>query len=257
MGVADIIPGISGGTIALILGIYEGLIQAIRSIDLRFLTLLAQFKFRDAFSHVAWKFLGAVVLGIVLAILSLSHLVSWLLENKPIYIYAFFFGLILATIPIIGRIIKKWTASEVFIALAGAVATFFVVSMAPIQTPQALWFIFLSGAIAISAMILPGISGAFILVLLGKYQFILEAINQRDVFSLLIFVLGIGVGIVTFVRVLSWLFHKYHDATIALLTGIVMGSLNKVWPWKETVRFMESRHGKMVPGSMPALCATN
>jgi len=247
MGVADVIPGISGGTIAFILGIYERLIAAIKSLDLRFVALLIRFKFRDAFAVAAWKFLGSIITGILLAVLSLSHMIGWLLEHKPVYIYAFFFGLILATIPIIGRIIKKWTLSEIVITVSATVITFFVVSLAPVQTPEALWFIFLSGAIAISAMILPGISGAFILVLLGKYQFILEAINQRDILFLGIFALGIGVGIITFVRILSWLFQKYHDPTIALLTGIVIGSLNKSWPWKETIRFIESRHGKLVP----------
>jgi len=247
MGVADIIPGISGGTIAFILGIYEELIRSIKSFDWQFVRLFCRFRFKEAFSTVAWKFLGAVLCGIVTAIFTLSKIVSWLIHNKPVLIYSFFFGLILATIPIIARIIKEWTLSKIVTVALAALATYFFVGMLPLATPEAAWFVFLSGAIAISAMILPGISGAFILVLLGKYQFILEAVNQRDFFILSVFVLGVVVGIVSFVRILGWLFNKYHDLTVTVLTGVVIGSLRKIWPWKEIVRSITTDHGKIIP----------
>jgi len=247
MGMADIIPGISGGTIAFLLGIYEDLIGAIKSIDLKFLQLLCRFKIREAFSSVAWQFLGAVFAGIGGAIFILSQWISWLLHNEPVLIYSFFFGLILATVPIIVRIIEQWTPSKFTAVILSACGTYLFVGMVPLVTPQAPWFLFLSGVIAISAMILPGISGAFILVLLGKYQFILGAVNDWDFFSLGIFLLGIGVGIVSFVRVLSWLFHKYHDLTVAIITGIIIGSLRKIWPWKEITETIATSHGKIIP----------
>jgi len=247
MGTADIIPGISGGTIAFILGIYEDFISSIKSFDLAFVRLLCRFRFKEAFSSVAWQFLGTICVGISGAIFTLSQLISWLLHNRPILIYSFFFGLILATVPIIARIIKQWTFVKVMTVVLAALATYYFVGMVPLETPQAAWFVFLSGAIAISAMILPGISGAFILVLMGKYQFILDAVNHRDFFILSVFILGIVVGIVSFVRVLSWLFNKYHDVTVTIITGIVLGSLRKIWPWKEIVRSMTTSHGKVIP----------
>lgn len=247
MGTADIIPGISGGTIAFILGIYEDLIRSIKSFDLRFARLLCRFRFKEAFSAAAWQFLGAVCLGITGAILTLSKAISWLLQNKPVFIHSFFFGLILATAPIIARIIKGWTPAKVAAVVSAAAATYVLVGMVPLTTPQGAWFVFLCGAVAISAMILPGISGAFILVLLGKYAFILDAVNQRDFFVLGVFCLGVVTGIAGFVRVLDWLFSRYHDLTVTVLTGVVIGSLRKVWPWKEVVRSITTGHGKVIP----------
>jgi len=247
MGMADVIPGISGGTIAFLLGIYEDLISSIKSFDLKFVRLLCCFKIREAFSSVAWQFLGALLVGIASAIIILSKAISWLLINQPVLIYSFFFGLILATVPIIAGIIKRWTFSKVLAVILSACGTYFFVGLVPLVTPEASWFLLLSGAIAISAMILPGISGAFILVLLGKYQFILNAVNDRDIFNLGIFLLGVVVGIVSFVRVLSWLFNKYHDLTVTIITGIIVGSLRKIWPWKEITETILTSHGKIIP----------
>lgn len=247
MGTANVIPGISGGTIAFILGIYEKLIRTIKAFDLKFVKLICHFRFKEAFSAIDGVFLSALFLGIVIAILTLSKVISQLLSSKPILIYSFFFGLILASIPIMARIIKEWTAAKIATVLVTAVAAYFFVGMVPFTTPEAAWFIFFSGALAISTMILPGISGAFVLVLLGKYQFILDAINQRDLFILGVFSLGMAVGILGFVRILSWLFNKYHDLTVTILTGIVVGSLRKIWPWKEIVRSMTTSRGKVIP----------
>ena len=247
MGIADVIPGISGGTIAFLLGIYEDLISSIKSFDLKFVRLLCCFKIREAFSSVAWQFLGALLVGIVSAVIILSKVISWLFLNQPVLIYSFFFGLILATIPIIAGIIKRWTISKILAVILSACGTYFFVGLVPLVTPEASWFLFLCGAIAISAMILPGISGAFILVLLGKYQFIINAVNARDISSLGIFLLGVGVGIVSFVRVLSWLFNKYHDFTVTIITGIIVGSLRKIWPWKEITETVMTSHGKIIP----------
>jgi len=247
MGMADIIPGISGGTIAFLLGIYEDLISSIKSFDLKFVRLLCCFKVREAFSSVAWQFLGTLFFGIASAIVIFSKAISWLLLNQPVFLFSFFFGLILATVPVIAGIIKRWTFFKILAVAVSAYGTYFFVGMVPLVTPEASWFLFLSGAIAISAMILPGISGAFILVLLGKYQFILNVVNDRDILNLGIFLLGIGVGIVSFVRVLSWLFKKYHDLTVAIITGVIVGSLRKIWPWKEITETITTSHGKIIP----------
>ena len=247
MGAANVIPGISGGTIAFILGIYEELIRSIKAFDLKFIKLLCRFRFKEAFSALDGKFLSAIFLGIAVAIFTLSKVISQLLSSKPILIYSFFFGLILASIPIIARIIKNWTTAKVMAVCLTALATYFFVGMVPFTTPEAAWFVFFSGALAISTMILPGISGAFVLVLLGKYQFILDAVNQRDLFVLGVFSLGMVVGIAGFVRVLSWLFNKHHDLTVTILTGIVIGSLRKIWPWKEVVCSMTTSRGKVIP----------
>jgi len=247
MGAANVIPGVSGGTIAFIVGIYERLIRSIKAFDLKWLGMLCHLRFKEAFDCVDGKFLAALGAGILLAILTLSKVISQLLDSHPAYVYAFFFGLMLATIPIMARIIKVWTAGKIFSVVLTTIATYFFVGLVPFTTPEAAWFIFLSGALAISTMILPGISGAFILVLLGKYQFILNAVNDRNLFVLGVFCLGMTLGILGFVRILTWLFNKYHDLTVTILTGIVIGSLRKIWPWKEIIRSVTTSHGKVIP----------
>lgn len=246
MGIADVIPGISGGTIAFMLEIYEDLIKAIRSFDMEFVKYLLKGKFKEASRSVAWKFLGALLSGIACAILVFSKVVSWLMAHYPMYLNAFFFGLILATVPIIAKVMKKWDAVKLTALFVSSVGTFYFVQLVPVKTPETWWFIFFSGALAICAMILPGISGAFILLLLGKYQFMLDAIHERKILTIIIFVSGIVVGILSFVRVLEWLFRRYHDMTIAILTGFVIGSLNKIWPWKKVLQSLVTDSGKVI-----------
>jgi putative membrane protein len=249
MGIADVIPGISGGTIAFILGIYERLIYSVRSFDLQFVRLMLRFRLKEAFAHASWQFLGSVVLGIGTSIVVCSHLISYLLEHFPVFVHAFFFGLIMATVPIMTLIIKRWNYQKVFWALFAGIVTYFLVAMSPVTTPQSWWFLFLCGFVAISAMILPGISGAFILVLLSKYEYVINAVKDREILTLLVFGSGVLCGIVSFVRVLGWLLKKWHDMTVAVLTGIVVGSLNKIWPWKETIETIVTRSGKVIPVS--------
>jgi len=246
MGVAEIIPGISGGTIAFILGIFEDLVQSIRSADLECLRLLIRFKIKDAINHISWRFILAVASGSVAAILSLSHLISWLLVNKPVFIHAFFFGLILATIPIIVRIIPTWNMMKASLVVFVSILVYYLTQFSPATTPETLWFVFLSGAICICAWIMPGISGAFILVILGKYHYILDAVNTRDFVIIGVFLAGISFGIVIFVRILNWLLEKFHDLTILVLTGVVIGSMSKIWPWKENISLMTTSKGKII-----------
>ena len=246
MGASDVVPGVSGGTMAFILGIYQELIGSIKSFDLVFLRLLFSLKVKDALDHASWQFLTAVGLGILIAIFTLARILAWLLQNQPVLIWSFFFGLIVASVFAVSKHLNKWTPSIFAWIGLGALCTYFLVGMVPTKTPNTAWFLFMSGAIAICAMILPGISGAFILVLLGKYHYVLEAVNNRDIFTLLLVAGGAGVGLVTFVRLLNWLFNRYQDVTIALLTGLMFGSLRKVWPWKETLQSMRDTHGNII-----------
>jgi putative membrane protein len=247
MGAANVIPGVSGGTMALILGIYEELIDAIRSLNLKFLRLIALLKIRDALSSVSWPFLLPVGLGILLATLSLAKGLSWLLDNYTVIVWSFFFGLILSSIFTVGRVVKKWRTPTFVATGLGTVAAYFLFSLVPVATPDAPWFIFVSGFLAICAMILPGVSGAYILVLLGKYHYILEAVNNKEFGTLLILTAGALVGLLSFVRVIGWVLKRYHDLTMAILIGLMLGSLRRIWPWKETLTTLLDSHGKEIP----------
>ncbi|HDZ41951.1 MAG TPA: DUF368 domain-containing protein [Bacteroidetes bacterium] len=247
MGAADVVPGVSGGTIAFITGIYEELISSIKSVGLEALKLLLKFKVSLFWKRINGNFLLAVFGGILLSIFSLARLLKWMMENHPILIWAFFFGLILASALIVIRKINSWNFTRLTGLLAGSILMFFITRFAPAQTSDAYWYIFIAGAIAICAMILPGISGAFILLILGKYQFILGAVSDFNIPVLLIFGLGVITGLLSFANLLSWLFRKYHDLTIAVLAGFIIGSLNKIWPWKETISSVIDRRGETIP----------
>jgi putative membrane protein len=244
MGASDIVPGVSGGTMAFILGIYEELIDSIRAVGRpKFLRLVFTFRIKEALQLLNWQFLLAVAVGIIIAILTMARALEWLLLNHPVPLWSFFFGLVLASVISVSKRVSQWSLS-LWLALAiGLVGAFTLVGLVPVQTPDDRWFLFLSGAFAICAMILPGVSGAFILVLLGKYQFVLSAVNQRDIVSLGLVVMGAAVGIVTFAQILGWFFKQHHDLTVALLTGLMLGSLRKVWPWKIDVDWLRDSAG--------------
>jgi len=247
MGVANVIPGVSGGTMALILGIYEELINAIRSINLKFLRLITILNIKEALSSVPWPFLLPVGLGVLLATFSLAEVLSWLLGRYPVIVWSFFFGLIVSSVITVSRVIKQWRIPTIVAIAVGTITAYFLFGVIPVSTPNAPWFIFVSGFIAICAMILPGISGAYILVLLGKYHYILEALNNKDFFTLFIIGAGALVGLISFAQILGWLLKRYHDLTMAILIGLMLGSLRKIWPWKETVTTFIDSHGKEIP----------
>ncbi len=247
MGVADVVPGVSGGTMAFILGVYEELLDAIHSVNGRFLRLLFSFRLTEALDGFPYRFLVALVTGIMVAIFSLARFFTWALAHHPVLVWAFFFGLVLASIITVRGKVSAWTAREVLAMLMAAAAAFVLVGAVPVETTSAAWFVFLSGAIAICAMILPGISGSFILVILGKYQYMLNAVVQRDFLPIVIFGCGGILGLVFFARVLRWLFRHYHDVTVAALIGLMAGSLRKIWPWKETLETFTDRHGVVKP----------
>ena len=247
MGMADVVPGVSGGTIAFISGIYEELLDSIRSVNATALKLLLKFRLAEFWRHINGRFLLPVLLGIAIAIFSLARLMTYLLVNHPIAIWSFFFGLIVASALLVARQIGRWDWRTVLAFVVGAVAAWWITVATPAETPNDWWFVMLSGAIAICAMILPGISGAFILLLLGKYQYIMHAVGEFNIPVIVVFVIGAVAGIISFSHLLSWLLKHWHDVTVAVLMGFMVGSLNKVWPWKETVETYLDSHGIAQP----------
>ncbi|MDX1521255.1 MAG: DUF368 domain-containing protein [Anaerolineae bacterium] len=248
MGSADVVPGVSGGTMAFILGIYEELLDSIKQLaSLDTFKILFSFNIKEAFDVLPWRFLLAVLVGILAAIASLAQFLEWALKNHPARLWSFFFGLVVASIFTVSKRVTQWTIGTMVAIVIGTIVAYIIVGQVPVETTNAPWFLFLSGAIAICAMILPGISGSFILVLLGKYEYVLSAVNDRDLVTLLIVAAGAGIGLVTFAQVLSWLFKRYHDLTVALLMGFMIGSLRKIWPWKETISTYVDRHGEVLP----------
>ena len=235
MGAADVVPGVSGGTIAFISGIYEELITSINNINLSLFKVIKEKGIKTAWEQLNGNFLLALFIGIGISVLSLAKLVSWLLENEPILIWSFFFGLVIASILVVGKQVKKWNLVTLFAMIAGAVLAYFITTLPPSDNVDSLPFLFLSGAIAVCAMILPGISGAFILVLLGSYKTIIDAVHNLDI--KIITVVGVGAifGLLSFARLLKWMFNYYKNITLALLTGFIIGSLNKIWPWKRVL----------------------
>ena len=258
MGAANIIPGVSGGTIALITGIYERLISALHNFDYHAVKLFFKFKFKKLYEKVDGGFLALLLLGVVVSTFTLAKLMKYLLEYHETLLFAFFFGLILASIIIVMKRVKNWNILIFFWFIVGAVTAYLITSSKSIDTPDTALYIFLSGFIAIIAMILPGISGSYILLILGKYKFAIELVSSltsyfknavvgvfngdfSKIISLfpaseigltIIFLVGCVLGLVIFSKLLNWLFKKYHDATISVLAGFMLGSLNIIWPWK-------------------------
>lgn len=239
MGVADVIPGVSGGTIAFITGIYDQLVESIRSFDVEFLRLLVRGQFASAFEHVHVRFLAPLLFGIAVAIVSMARVMHHLLSHYPVQTWSLFFGLIAASILVVGRQIRPFGPTSMALVLCGSLAAFWIVGLIPVETSGDTWFIFLCGALAICAMILPGVSGAFILLVLGKYHYITAAVKNPFMHESLgiIAVFGAGciVGITGFSRLLHWLLRHRRVATVSILTGFMLGAMRKIWPWKEVL----------------------
>ena len=235
MGSADIIPGVSGGTMALILGIYERLLGAIRSFDRAWLNDILNLRLTSALARNDLYFLVPLALGIACAILFFTRVIPLpaLIVTHPELIYGLFFGLIVASVLILMREVDRYGTKEILIALAGTVLGFTIVNLVPVDTPTALWFIFLCGFVAISAMLLPGISGSFILLILGKYAYIIDALGNLDLVVIVTFATGALTGLVVFSRAIVWLLARYHQATLLLIKGILIGSLWIIWPFQE------------------------
>lgn len=247
MGSADLIPGVSGGTVAFLLGIYEELIYGIKVVSGQVLRLMIKGQFKEAVALIPFRFFVPLGLGLVSAILTLSGLITHLLDVYPSFAWAFIFGLSVASIMVVSKRVVTWDPHDYAAAAVTAVIAYFLVGMVPVSTPDTLLAFFFSGVIAICAMILPGISGSFLLVILGKYEQVLGALSDRNFLVLFVFGLGTVVGVAIFSRVLSWLFKKHHDIIVAILTGFMIGALRKVWPWKETISTRVNSHGETVP----------
>ncbi|MYD08508.1 MAG: DUF368 domain-containing protein [Chloroflexi bacterium] len=244
MGAADIVPGVSGGTMAFILGVYEQLINAIKSFNLDAIRMLLQLKIGELLDYVSIRFLLALGLGLASAILLLSSFLSCTMDDPggKVLLFAFFFGLVLASILTIG-IRVSWSASAVAIFAAGAAVAFIIVNIVPAEADHSAPTLFVSGMIAITAMILPGISGSFMLLIMGQYDYVLTAVSNRDLPPIIIVGLGAVVGIILFSRVLSHLLKHYYNLTVALLVGFMAGSLWKIYPWKACLESDLDRHG--------------
>lgn len=247
MGAADAVPGVSGGTIAFITGIYEELIESIRRCDLNALRILFSQGIGACWRHINGTFLVTLLSGIIISLVSLARVVLYLLDNQPVLLWSFFFGLILASVWSLVRHVKGWNLNSNLTFLLGALVAYVITSMVPGTVSVTPWTLFGSGMLAICAMILPGISGSFILLLLGMYAPILAAVKGFEFVSLGLFVGGCVIGLISFSRLLSWAFHHHRRMILALLGGFMLGSLNKVWPWKYTLSYTLDRHGEAVP----------
>ncbi|MFN3770776.1 MAG: DUF368 domain-containing protein [Ectopseudomonas guguanensis] len=246
MGAADVVPGVSGGTIAFISGIYDELLRSIASIP-EALMLLLRGRIKDAWQMANATFLLVLFSGIVTSILTLARVITYLLHHHPIPVWSFFFGLILVSTYLVGREIGRWNWSRAVSFVLGLALAYWITVAAPMQWGSDLPTLFLAGAIAICAMILPGISGSFILLLLGLYSVVLGAVKDLNLLVLAVFASGCLVGLLSFARLLSWLLSRWRDLSLAFLCGLMLGSLNKVWPWKETLTWRVDSKGEQVP----------
>lgn len=247
MGAADIVPGVSGGTIAFIFGVYEELIYSIKVVSGQALKLFLQGKIKESLALIPFRFLIPLGLGIMGALLTLAKLVSFLLHTYPEMLWSFFFGLVIASVLVVRKRVVTWDFRDIGILAVSTIVAYFIVGAVPVETPETLLAYFLSGAVAICAMILPGISGSFLLVIMGKYEQVLGAVLARDFMTLGAVGAGAILGLALFSRVLSWAFAKHHDLVVAALIGFMLGSLRKIWPWKEVVSTRINRHGDLVP----------
>jgi putative membrane protein len=250
MGICEIIPGVSGGTMAFILGFYEEFIGSLKVLgDREFIRATTHLRIKEMFSILNWRFLLVLAIGMFIAIFSLAGLLGHLLENYATYIWSFFFGLVLASVFIVSRRIDKWRPSLIIAFIIATIVSFLLVGLVPSQTPDTWWFYILAGAVAICAMILPGVSGSFLLVIMGKYESVLNAVRTLDFGIIILVGIGAVLGLVTFAQVVNWLFKNYHNATIAVLTGLILGSLRRIWPWKE----VSGVHDEVISNYMPDL----
>ncbi len=247
MGAADAVPGVSGGTIAFVSGIYEELISTISNVNLSLFKTLKNKGLKAFWEQLNGNFLVALLVGIAISFVSFMKLAKFLIENHPIYIWSFFFGLIIASILYIGKQIKTWNLKIIIALIIGGMVAYYITSLPPLANNENPYFLFIAGAIAICAMILPGISGSFILLILGAYKTLSDAINDYNFKNIFIFICGAIVGLLSFSKVLKWLFKNYENTTLAILTGFIIGSLNEIWPWKQSLTVFSKEKGIEIP----------
>jgi len=246
MGTANVIPGVSGGTIAFITGIFERLINAIKSFDLTAFKLILKGKIKEFIVQTDLYFLISVFAGVLVAVVSLARLFDYLFNNYPVYIWAYFFGLVLASVYFVGKGVGRWSVIVVLWFIAGTAFAFFISLLNPAMPNDNIVYLVICGAVAICSMILSGLSGSFVLLLMGNYQLVaIDAINNLDIGVLLPFFIGAAVGLIAFSHLLSWVFKKFRDQTISALTGFVLGSLSVLWPWKNEL-YLNDANGNFI-----------
>ena len=246
MGAADVIPGVSGGTIAFITGIYEELVYSINAIDADALRVLTKFELASFWKRINGNFLATVFAGITTSLVLLSGFMLYLLSDYPVMTWAFIFGVVLISGPLILRRIKKWRVGSIAALLIGAGVAYVLTILSPTQTPDNLFFILFSGAIAICALVLPGISGVFILLLLGKYQTIITALSEFNVLVIIAFTIGCALGLIGISKLITRALNNYEYVTLALLSGFMMGALNKIWPWRKVMEYATNSKGDQI-----------
>ena len=270
MGAADEVPGVSGGTIAFISGIYEELIETIHKLDIGFFKTWKKESFSNAWKAYNISFLVALFSGVAISILSLAKIITWLLANHPILVWSFFFGLVIASILYVGKQVTKWSIITGIALIIAAAVAYGITLAEPLGTADSTWFLFFAGFVAIIAMILPGISGAFILLLLGAYTAIIGTISQlgegianmnwqlisQALIKIGIFAVGAIFGLKVFSRVLNWMFKNHKNLILAVLTGFMVGALNKIWPWKEVLKYRVNSHGEEIPFIVQSIMPT-
>lgn len=247
MGAADAVPGVSGGTIAFISGIYEELIATISGVNLSLFKTWKNEGFAAFWKQLNGSFLVALLSGILISFVSFMRLAKYLIEHQPVLIWSFFFGLIIASVYFVGKQITKWNIATIVAFAIGALSAYYISQLPSMANTDNVYFLFFAGALAICAMILPGISGAFILVILGAYKTLSDALHDFDIKKVAVFAFGALVGILSFSHVLKWLFKHYHNVTLAILTGFIFGSLNKIWPWKKVLTWTTNSDGVQMP----------
>lgn len=246
MGIADAVPGVSGGTIAFITGMYEELLHSLNEIDRDAFRLLIRFNLAAWWKKINGNFLLTVLAGVITSLLVLVSILFNLIVHYPILISSFFFGVIFASVALVLKEIKTWGHKPITAFLLSALAGYLITTLSPTQTPETYWLVFICGALAICSMILPGISGAFILVLLGKYQLMINALLEFNLDIIFVFAAGGLLGLLGVARVITWVLDHYHHVTVAVLAGFILGSLNKVWPWRKGLEYATTRTGEQI-----------
>jgi putative membrane protein len=248
MGAADVVPGVSGGTIAIISGIYEELLNSISNVNLSLFKTLKNEGFKAAWQQLNGSFLLSLFIGVFISIISLAKAIKYLLENEPVLLWSFFFGLVLASIIYIAKQVTKWNFKNILLGVLGAVLGYLITVITSVNGQETSYlFLIFAGAIASCAMILPGISGSYILLLIGVYPTVMTALTDKDLRVLSAVTIGVVVGLITFSKFLKFLFSNYKNQMLIVLTGLMLGSLNKVWPWKATITTYLDRHGVVKP----------
>lgn len=256
MGTANVIPGVSGGTIALITGVFERLIHSIKSFNGKAVRLLFKGRVKEFFIHTDFWFLSALIAGMLIAVVTLARLFDFLFTYYPVYIWAYFFGLVLASVYFVGKTVSQWKLSVIISFLAGTAIAVAISFLNPAAGNSGFFYVMLCGVIAICSMILPGLSGSFVLFIMGNYKLVaIDAINDRDLGILIPFLIGAVVGLLAFAHLLSWILKKFKDQTISLLTGFILGSVSILWPWQKKVFLLDEAGNAILKKGEPVVVA--